>query len=184
LTELEILCRQAYGAYEYLRDHDLTAESGTSKLLRSGNLPKLRLRMAEELDELKGVIEGTHFHEGFDQDIILEGYEVWYWTASLLVAQHVSYTEATPHVYLETGFKLPITAGGQELPGFIQETLKLARAESTLMLKDLLTSNQALKSVGMACALNNTPPTRLLERDLTEMRQKSYLEDYWQTVKR
>jgi hypothetical protein len=34
----------------------------------------------------------------------------------------------------------------------------------------------------MACALNNTPPARLLQRDIDEMQQKSYLKDYWQNL--
>lgn len=181
MGELEKLCRQAYGAYEYLRDHDLSAESGTSKRLRSGDLTRLRARLAEELNELKGVIEGTHFHEGFDKDIILEGYEVWYWAASLMVAQGFSYEQVKPHTGLENGFNLPAPVREQSLK-VVENTIKSVTVEPPSREMNLALFQGVLCLVGMACALNNTPPARLLQRDIDEMQQKSYLKDYWQNL--
>ena len=42
-------------AYVYLRDHDLSEQSSTSRLLRSGDTAYLRGRLADELGELAGV---------------------------------------------------------------------------------------------------------------------------------
>lgn len=179
MTELEKLCRQAYGAYEYLRDNDFSAESGTSKRLRSGDLAKLRARLAEELNELKGVIEGTHFHEGFDKDIVLEGYEVWYWAASLAVAQQYTYEEIKPHAALESGFNLPAPIRDQSLK-VMENVIKSVPIEPANREMGLALFQSVLRLVGMACALNQTPPSRLLERDIDEMRQKNYLAAYWQ----
>lgn len=178
MSELEKLCREAYGAYEYLRDHDLAAQSGTSKRLRSGDPNKLRSRLAEELGELKGVIEGTHFHEGFDQDIILEGYEVWYWAASLMSAQHFAYAEIQPHLSFESGFKLPASERDAALK-LIPDTIAAVQIEPADKAATLALFGKVIQTIGMACSLNNTPPLRLLERDTTEMRQKAYLSDYW-----
>lgn len=180
-TELEKLCRTAYGAYEYLRDHDLAAESGTSKRLRSGDSAKLKARVVEEMHELKGVIEGTHFHEGFEKDIILEGYEVWYWVASLTVAQHVSYDALQPHLSLAAGFQRS-TAQRETILKTIPALITTIQQTPVDKAQTIALCGEVLKFVGFACALNQTPPDRLLERDIEEMRQKAYLSEYWRVV--
>ncbi len=181
MTDLERLCREAYGAYEHLRDNDFSAESGTSKRLRAGNPAKLGLRLAEELQELKGVIEGTHFHEGFDQDIILEGYEVWYWAACLAASRGCTYELIKPHRPLEAGFK---AASEQRatlfttVPNLIEEAL----AADLEKVKVIKLFEEVMLFIGAACSLNNTSPQILLERDIREMRQKTYLAGYWQSA--
>ena len=64
-----------YRAYEFLRDNDLAAESGTSRRLRTPNEP-LAERLADELRELAGVLDGSHSHQGFIADVLLEGSQV------------------------------------------------------------------------------------------------------------
>lgn len=179
MLKLEELCRQAFGAYQYLRDHELGTVSGTSKRLRSGNPNLLRLRLAEELEELKGVIEGTHFHEGFEKDIILEGYEVWYWAATLAAALNFSFEDIQPARALESGFTLPAVQRQQGLSGFL--TLIKRIKEPSNRKETLSQVRQALSLVGMACSLNQTSPTLLLARDIKEMQQKDYLKDYWES---
>jgi hypothetical protein len=44
---------------------------------------------------------------------------------------------------------------------------------------DLVPLQEALRQVGRTCAFGSIPPTRLLERDLFEMRQKEYLREFW-----
>src|SRR5438552_8137889 len=77
--ELERAVRCLWGAYAYLRDNDLSSASGTSRLLNERNLNYLRSRLAEELDELAGVLTGTHRHVGIAEDVVLEGSQVCYW---------------------------------------------------------------------------------------------------------
>jgi hypothetical protein len=174
LSGLEQLCRQVYGAYEYLRDNDLSAVSGTSKRLRSGDNQKLNTRIAEELMELHGVIEGTHVHEGFDQDIILEGYEVIYWSFCWAVANKISYEKLVPHERLQKGFSQPIPTV------YLLDGIK--SLESYKNITDDLLLPTIFSLVGNACAINGTNPSRLLERDIAEMRQKNYLKPYWNSL--
>jgi hypothetical protein len=175
-NSLDKLCQDVYGAYEYLRDHDLAAQSGTSKRLRSGDIGKLRSRLLEELYELYGVVEGTHFHEGFDSDLILEGYEVLYWAFSLAIAQQISYTDITPGLQLQQGFQAGVLSRSELLPHFTPVIETVAATQLALGATEL---SQVAYLVGQACALNQTSPARLLERDRHEMSQKAYLNEYW-----
>ncbi len=177
MQELEQLCREVWAAYEYMRDNDLSGESGTSKRLRSGETARLRARLLEELAELRGVVEGTHRHEGFDRDIVLEGYEVWYWGACLGVAQRLPYEALAPHRAFQSGYEAGATSREALLSAFDELT-------SDPDLAGPLPTSESLARVfylvGRACSLNGTSPARLLERDRAEMRQKTYLAAYWQ----
>ncbi len=170
------LCRRAWGAYEYLRDHDLNEQSGTSKRLRAANLDKLRARLVEELTELQGVVLGTHVHDGFPQDIILEGYEVFYWAVCLAVAQGAGYAEIDPASNLEMGFAQPLLAA-QPLADMFQ-----ALIFTTTGADDKQNIRHALELVGRASAFAQLDPVLLLERDLAEMSQKDYLTAYWRSL--
>ncbi len=178
MGELEKLCRLAFGAYEFLRDHDLSAESGTSKRLRNGDLDKLRARLAEELAELRGVIEGTHYHEGFDRDIILEGYEVWYWAVNWTIAQEISYGEVQPHFSLEVGYNHP-PLPREELLDLGQKLIEQAQTAFNHKESTITLVSDTMRFVGLACTLNRTSPAILVERDIREMKEKPYLVDYW-----
>jgi hypothetical protein len=179
-SEFEQLTVSLWGAYEYLRTHDLTAESGTSKRLRAGNPAKLFDRLLEELAELRGVVEGTHFHEGFDSDIVLEGYEVWYWAACLAIANGKTYAEIEPHAAFLNGFnEATVKARPALLPAFDRLTVKLKEHNPVTL--TAAHYQEVFYLVGRACRLNETHPARLLERDRAEMSQKPYLADYWQT---
>ncbi len=73
-----------FGAYEYLARQPLQDVSRTSKLLHDGVLPFARI--ADEMDELAGVLAGEHSHSGdLMQDVILEGSQVLYWLNVLAV---------------------------------------------------------------------------------------------------
>jgi phosphoribosyl-AMP cyclohydrolase len=67
-----------FGAYEYLRDTDLAAVSATSRALRSGDAD-LTGRLADELEELAGVLRGEHVHTTPVEDAILEASQALYW---------------------------------------------------------------------------------------------------------
>lgn len=176
IKNLQELCRQAWGAYEFLRDQDLSEQSGTSKRLRVANLDKLRGRLVEELTELQGVVLGTHVHDGFPQDVVLEGYEVFYWAVCLAVAQGAGYAEIDPAANLQNGFAQPQLAA-QPLGDLFQRLIS-----TTTGADDSQTIRQALELVGRACAFAQIDPAQLLERDLTEMRQKDYLALYWRSL--
>lgn len=162
------MCRAAWGVYEFLRDNDFSEQSGTSKRIRAGNSDKQHARMLEELEELKGVVLGTHVHEGFPQDVVLEGYEVFYWAVCYAVSSGISYGEVEPDIALLEGFDAP-TLPAEELALLFEQTVS----------RDSSGIRQALALVGRACKFANLSPAQLLERDLSEMREKNYLQPYW-----
>ncbi|MBN9393245.1 MAG: hypothetical protein J0I20_34760 [Chloroflexi bacterium] len=177
MENLEKLSREVWGAYEYLRDTDLSTVSGTSRLLRSSNRHKLHDRMVEELVELRGVVEGTHFHEGFAHDLILEGNEVWYWGTCTAINAGMDYESLLPHRALQTGYDTDPVSRPELVPVFDKLLKKLDGPQSHD--DELANLVQVFCLVGRACRLNEMPPDRLLEQDKTEMSQKDYLANYW-----
>src|SRR5256712_6655781 len=77
--KLEAALLQLYGVYLYLRDHDLSEESNTSRLLQERSKSYLVARLADELQELAEVQSGEHVHTGREDDTILEASQVGYW---------------------------------------------------------------------------------------------------------
>src|SRR6266480_6572667 len=59
---LEEKLHQLYGVYLYLRDHDLSEESNTSRLLQEHSQSYLVSRLGDELQELAEVQTGEHMH--------------------------------------------------------------------------------------------------------------------------
>src|SRR5919204_2091539 len=98
--KLETAVRCLWGAYVYLRDNNLSSVSGTSRLLHERNLNYLRSRLAEELDELAGVLAGTHRHVGIAEDVLLEGSQVCYWIYLMSLCLGTRYTRLAPHRHL------------------------------------------------------------------------------------
>ena len=78
LIHLAEATRRQFGAYAYLRDHDLTSESETSRRLRQSD-QHFGSRIADELRELAGVLDGEHRHAGREPDVLLEASQVIYW---------------------------------------------------------------------------------------------------------
>lgn len=163
-----------YGAYAYLRDHDLSEVSGTSRLLRDGGVPPVD-RVADELEELAGVVEGSHIHEGFDADLLLEGSQVLYWIALCGVTSGWS---------IDSDFDLPgwlssidRSASAETLgPNLIATAEVIRNADQASLLTVL---GQATRLVAATAASAGIDPQRLIESDLEALRARLYLEDYF-----
>ena len=101
-ASLESVARALYAAYEELRDTDLTAISGTSRRLRSPDSDATArhalARAREELAELRGVVAGTHRHQGLPADGILEAGQVSYWVSVAAIALGYPYDAWNPHM--------------------------------------------------------------------------------------
>jgi len=92
---LEAVTRAWWQAFETLRDRDLTAESGTSRLLHAPE-DAISPRIADELGELAGVLDGTHVHSTQAEDAALEGGQVCYWLAVTGVHAGLAWEQVRP----------------------------------------------------------------------------------------
>ena len=166
---LEAKLRLLYRIYEHLRDGDLAAESGTSRLLQAPDPALLRARLADELAELAGVAAGRHRHHGLPDDAILEASQVCYWTFLVAVAAGLPYDDLRPHSCLAEGgtlFPEQAAALGEIL------ALGLRSAPGPLPPADL---RAALRQAGLTCRALGVDPGAAVDYDLAQMRTRPYL---------
>jgi phosphoribosyl-AMP cyclohydrolase len=168
-----------YRAYEYLRDHDLTADSGTSRRLRSAEEP-LALRLSDELLELAGVLDGTHSHHGLVGDVLLEGSQTIYWTALIAVRARIPWNALRPDRALQTtdsgltretvaGMLRTEAAAWSATPNPVPATTA-ARCHATLAL------------IAQACQSAGIEPRAILQRDLDDLHTRPYLAPIFDTI--
>jgi phosphoribosyl-AMP cyclohydrolase len=163
--------REHYAAFAHLRDHDLGTTSRTSALLRD---PAARYepRIADELRELAGVLDGTHRHADFTADIELESSQVLYWTTLAALQRRLAWDEWLPDRALATR--------SAELS---TETLaKLLRAEARQWDAGGDTTASRLHAtlalVGQALSAGGVTPDELIAADLAELLAKPYMAGY------
>lgn len=162
-----------FGAYEYLRDHDLAAESSTSRRLRDPGASMVA-RVADELTELAGVLDGSHVHENREADALLEGSQCLYWLACVCVQAGVAWETWRPDRALDSG--------SDALP--VAMAARLLRAEatrwSTLPEQDLPAATHAAAAlVAQAVRAIGLEPRSLIDRDEQDLRSKPYLGAYF-----
>jgi phosphoribosyl-AMP cyclohydrolase len=166
--------RLLFGAYAYLRDHDLSAESGTSQRLRAPD-DEVSSRVADELDELAGAVTGEHLHGTLRESVLLEATQCIYWiTLAALRA-------GEPWVAYRLDLALDGYAADSESRSGLAERLRmLARQwrEGTL-LADPDRFHETVRLAGAAAASAGIDPIELLDADLGELRTRSYLAPYF-----
>ena len=173
LPTLETALRQLYNVYLYLKDHDLSEESNTSRLLQERSLSYLLARLADELQELADVQSGEHVHTSREPDTILEGSQVQYWLLLIATTLNLPYDDFSPHVSLLKGY----SAGTAQ-----NEGNEIEQRQNSL---DLLASNEpslvaqgmeiGFALVGEACAQAGVSPLAPAEYDLEQMRRKGLI---------
>ncbi|MDQ2901998.1 MAG: phosphoribosyl-AMP cyclohydrolase [Ktedonobacteraceae bacterium] len=174
--DLETRLRQLYGAYIYLRDHDLSEESNTSRLLQDHDPHYLLARLADELQELSGVQVGEHVHEGLQPDTIFEGSQVGYWLMLLASSHKLRYDDFSPHEALLEGAGLSSEQGSQE-PYSDEKALEkeqeclnlIGSGERTQVVQGL---RVGFGLIGWACAKAGVSPQAPADFDLEQMRRK------------
>lgn len=183
---LESDLRALYGAYVFLRAHDLSAVSTTSRLVRAGNLVWLAGRVRDELDELRGAVAGTHGHGQGRDDIVLEAYQSLYWLLLLAVAAGDSFDDVRPHTAL-------VVDGAETTDGEAETTDGATLTQESIAgswinvdsrgLHDATRRRQALRDgfavVGQQCRAAQVDVAESVRRDLRELRAKPYLWPYW-----
>jgi hypothetical protein len=157
-TALERDARALYMSYERLRDAPRILGSNTSRLLRANDAPmasgKALARAVEELEELRGVVAGTHQHFGDKRDVALEASQVSYWVMVAAVALRLPYDAWQPHRAWLAGWEgVALTA-----------------------MSDMEDAHAALAAplweAGALCRAAGVHPARAAACDLTEMRAR------------
>lgn len=171
---LEQLTKQWQAAYEHLKTSDLEAESGTSRRLRADD-PGSQARLADELRELAGVLDGTHRHGAFAGDVLLEGSQTLYWAIVTAVQAGIGWESLRPDRALAT-FDSTISKNS---------AARLLRGEAENWPTDATVEVLAARLhavvalVAQAAASAALDPGALVERDLDELRAKPYLAQFF-----
>jgi phosphoribosyl-ATP pyrophosphohydrolase len=164
--ELETNMRKLFSAYIYLRDHDLSEQSNTSRLLQEPSVEYLAGRLGDELQELADVQTGAHFHSGRHDDTILEASQVGYWLMLLGAVRNIKYDEVQPHEAMLNGYA---TAAEQTLEQ-TQECLNLLLSEDrNAIIQGLV---MGFTTIGRTCAAAGVSPLAPAEYDMAQMRRK------------
>lgn len=166
--KLERELRQLYGVYLYLRDHDMSEQSNTSRLLQEHSRSYLASRLADELQELAEVQSGEHVHSGRQSDTMLEGSQVGYWLLLLAATCNVVYDDFSPHASLLSGYY-----GGYNEAQAIeqrQDCLSLLSDERPETVAQGL--HLGFSFIGWACAEAQISPLAPVEYDLEQMKRK------------
>ena len=168
LAPLENALRQLYGAYLYLRDHDLSQESNTSRLLQERSPAYLVARLADELQELAEVQSGEHLHQDQQSDTRLEGSQVGYWLMLLAATYQLKYQEFQPHIALLKGYTEHYSADTSIEQR--ERCLQLLSHYDPALIPQGLEPGFGL--IGWACAEAGISPLAPAEYDLEQMRRK------------
>lgn len=169
--------RRWFGAYEFLRDIDLTDVSGTSRRLRDRDVA-VEPRIADELRELAGVISGTHRHSDATSDAVLEGTQSLYWLALSAAKAGLRWDDLGPDRALSTNSVdvRPETAAAlleaeasawDDFAANPDRTVLAARVHAAMAL------------VAQACRTAGVSPAALVNHDLNDLRSKPYLTGYF-----
>jgi phosphoribosyl-AMP cyclohydrolase len=161
-----------WGAYEFLRQHDLEAVSGTSRRLRDAT-SSLTPRIQDELDELAGVLDGTHVHRDQKADLLLEGSQVCYWIASESVRIGAEFSDVRP----DRAMDIP---SGESLDPATVATL--VRHAASSVDSGPLSAQQAhslFALVANAAISLGLEPLEVVRRDLEDLRSRDYLSSYF-----
>jgi phosphoribosyl-AMP cyclohydrolase len=166
IQELETNMRKLFSAYIFLRDHDMSEESNTSRLLQEPSVEYLTGRLGDELQELADVQSGTHVHTGKRDDTILEASQVGYWLMLLGAAYNIKYDEVKPHEAILSGYA---TSTEQTLEQ-TQECLNLLLSNERAAIAQGL--SMGFTTIGRTCAASGVSPLAPAEYDMAQMRRK------------
>lgn len=170
--------RDQFGAYEYLRDHDLTEVSSTSRQLRAHD-SRVLARVSDELIELAAVIRGEHMHQDRMHDIILETSQIIYWIYVSSLGTGLTWQQLRPDI------ALAIPDQGVSADA-IQNLLRQYAARWTDAvthgLRDGALSHGTLSIIAQTCRAEDIDPLTVVAYDLRELRCRSYLDGYFETL--
>jgi phosphoribosyl-AMP cyclohydrolase len=171
-TGLGGLTRRWWGAFEYLRDTDLEDVSGTSRRVRVRSV-SLVPRIADEMLELAGVLDGTHVHDGQRADVLLEGSQVCYWIASELIRSGVSYDAVRPDRALD------VDSDTSASSITMSRLVRLAANDLGVSVISAEQGHSLFALIANAAMSVGVSPREIVERDIRELRSRDYLAPYF-----
>lgn len=154
------LTRRWWTAYEQLKQGDFAEYSGTSRVLRADD-DQISHRIADELNELAGVLDGSHAHRDRTHDISLEGGQVCYWLALACIREGRSWEQVRPDRALD---------GDREIPSS-NTVAALIRANAATWLPDAVgdlaaRAHETFGLIAAACATESIPTRDVIAEDL------------------
>jgi len=153
-------------AYSWLASQEIACESRTSRILHDDDVDPLE-RAYEEWDELLGVLDGSHVHQGFEHDAALEAGQVMYWTCLYQVREGRQYAAASEGLESARFAR----GGAGEISRYLATAVVAPDTRSRL---DALWS-----ALGAACYSASLDPAETARRDLAELSEKGYMRAYF-----
>jgi hypothetical protein len=170
--------RLQFGAYAYLAAHDLADVSVTSARLRAAE-DRISPRLADELGELAGALDGSHRHAGADRatGVRLEAGQVLYWALLFAVRAGASWERLRPDRAL-------MTSEPALSPALVPTMLRAEAAHWRSAAADpaaaVARCHATIGLVAQTCAVAGVRPTEVLDADLAALRQRPYLAPYFE----
>lgn len=166
---LMALTREWWSAYEWLRDHDLSDQSGTSKLLRSAGTSVLS-RIQDELRELAGVLDGSHIHENQHDDAILEASQCFYWIAIESIKAGLTWGNIRPDRAIDVA----------EASVDVHTASNVLKAEAVALSGiSAGSASHLFQIVAESVRAVGIDPRMVIESDLNSLKSRSYLASYF-----
>ena len=166
---LSTLAAEHYAAFARLRDEDLMAESRTSALLRDP-AASIAPRVADELRELAGALDGSHTHQNQRADVALEAGQVIYWVTIAALQRRVPWSVLRSDRALATvTTELPPDL----LPRMLRQDAA-TWADGAASADLAAQAHATLALVGQAVATLGIAPADILAADLAALRAKPY----------
>lgn len=166
-----------WGSYLHLSTNNLSSVSNSSRLLHGGD-GSFGTRVADEMRELAGVLDGTHVHDHPDADMRLEASQVCYWLVVSAISSGIRFEDVRPDRAID------IQPGADPAPVRTLTSL-LRRSANEWENKTNATAaeiHEAFHLVASAIAASGTHPIEVVERDLAELRTRPYLAAYFDSL--
>ena len=166
---LEAITRDWWGAYEWLREHDLSEVSGTSRILRDSGTSVVN-RIQDELVELAGVLDGSHLHTNQRDDAILEASQCFYWIAVESIRNNIRREEVRPDRAIDVA---TATLDANMATAVLRAEAGALSAITPAVASHLLhVISESVRTVGI-------DPREIIEYDLHDLGERPYLAEYF-----
>lgn len=157
------LTRRWWTSYEQLKHEDFAEYSGTSRVLRADD-DQVSSRIADELSELAGVLDGSHVHRGRAQDVSLEAGQVCYWLALACIRGELNWEQVRPDRALDGA------ADGASASTVATLILGNAATWTVGAAGDLAArAHETFGLVAAACAVESVPTREVIADDLVNV---------------